>query len=358
MKDYYSILGISREATPEEIKKAFRKLAQKYHPDKQGGDEARFKEASEAYTVLSDAKKKAEYDAYGRTFGGAGGAQGGFGGANPFQDFDFSGFQAGGQGFDFGDIFGDVFGGEARRERRGRDISIDIELSFRDAVFGIERRVLINKVGLCDTCNGNGAAPNSEMDTCKTCNGQGQIRETRRSFFGVVTTNRECPTCDGRGSVPKQPCRTCAGRGVRKREEEIVVQIPAGVNNGEMIRMQGRGEAVAGGVAGDLYIKLHIKNDPRFIREGNNLTTPLNVKLTDALLGAEYTVQTLDGDITVQVPQGTKHNELLRVRGKGVPIESTGSARGDLFVRVNIDFPSKLSRRARKMLEDLRDEGI
>jgi len=283
MKNYYEVLGISKTATEDEIKTAFRKLAHKYHPDKKGGDEKKFKEVSEAYTVLSDKKKRAEYDTYGKTFAGGGPSAGGgssFGGRGFGFDFsNFQGFQgSGGQGgveFDFGDIFGEFFGGSPRARSRGRDISIDIELSFREAIFGTERRVLIAKVSTCTSCNGSGARKGSKTVACTSCNGKGNIRETRNSFFGTFTSTRTCPRCHGKGEVPETPCDICRGEGVTKREEEIHVVVPAGIENGEMIRMPRMGEAVPGGGAGDLYVKLHIREDRAFSREGNNLTTIL-----------------------------------------------------------------------------------
>ena len=364
MKDYYEILGITKSASEEDIKKAFRKLAQKYHPDKKGGDEAKFKELSEAYTVLSDKKKRAEYDTYGKTFAGGGpsGAQGaGFGG------FDFSNFQQGfhgfnGQGqnveFDLGDIFGEFFGGgDATGGRpRGRDISIDIELSFKESVFGAERRVLISKMAVCDVCNGSGAKKDSKMMTCKTCNGKGEIRETRNTFFGNFTSSRTCPTCHGRGEIPETACETCRGDGVVKRQEEVRINVPSGVQDGEMIRMPGRGEAAKGGGGGDLYVKLHVKKDAAFTREGNNLLTALPIKLTDALLGGEYRIRTLDGEESVKVAAGVVHGEIIRIRGKGVP--SGKGVRGDLLVRIDVEFPKKLSRTARDLIDKLRAEGL
>ncbi len=361
MKNYYDILGVQKGATEEDIKVAFRKLAHKYHPDKKGGDEAKFKEVSEAYAVLSDKRKRAEYDTYGKTFAGGGpqgGPQGGFGGFD-FSNFQgFQGFQGqNGQAFEFdlGDIFGDFFGGGGRA-RRGRDISIDIELPFRDSIFGTERRVLISKVGTCDVCEGTGAKKGSKTITCPTCNGKGEVRESRNSFFGNVSTSRTCSRCHGRGTVPEQPCEVCRGEGVAKREEEIRVSVPAGVEDGEMIRMPGRGEAVPGSKAGDLYVKLHVRADKLFTREQNNLITVLPIRLTDALLGGEYKVHTLDGDEMLTVPAGVVHGEMLRIRGKGVP--HGRGARGDLLVRVDIEFPKKLSKEARAIVEKLRAEGL
>ncbi|RJQ34362.1 molecular chaperone DnaJ [Candidatus Parcubacteria bacterium] len=353
MKDYYQILGVAKTASEDEIKSAFRKLAQKYHPDKKGGDEAKFKEVSEAYSVLSDNKKRAEYDTYGKTFAGGAGPGAGFGG------FDFSGFQQGnGQAFEFdlGDIFGEFFGGRGGNQRRGRDISIDIELPFKEAIFGTERRVLVAKLGLCEECSGSGAKQGTKMKSCASCNGRGQIHETRNTFFGQFSTARTCPTCKGRGEVPEIPCPKCRAEGILKREEEIRIAIPAGVDDGEMIRMPGQGEAAAGAPAGDLYVKLHVKSDARFTREGNNLSTKLSIKLSDALIGGEYTIPTLDGDEEISVPAGIVHGEMIRVRGKGVP-HGRGN-RGDLLVRIDIEFPKKLSKKARELIQELRTEGI
>ncbi len=358
MKNYYEVLGVEKGASQDEIKKAFRKLAAKYHPDKKTGDEARFKEISEAYAVLSDEKKRQEYDMYGRSFNGAG-PQGGAG----FGGFDFSGFQGfGGNGqqfeFDLNDIFGgfgDIFGGGRSQKARGRDISIDIELTFEEAVFGVTRTVLLNKMSACDTCKGSGAAAHSGMQTCTTCNGQGKMRETRSSILGSFTTVRTCDACHGKGQVPKEKCSACRGHGVLKKEEEIAIAIPAGIENGEMIRMTGRGEAIQAGTAGDLYIKIHVAPHKTITRDGDNLRTTLTIKLTDALLGATYTVETLDGGVQLHIPEGIKHGEVLRVRGKGVKV---GNGRGDFMVKIVIDIPHKLTRSARKLVEELRKEGL
>lgn len=358
-RDYYEILGVDKKAPKEEIKKAFRTLAHKYHPDKKGGDDAKFKEINEAYSVLSDDKKRAEYDSYGRTFNGAGSnAGGGFGG---FGDFDFSQFTQGGSGngfeFDLGDIFGNVFGGRSRAQtKRGRDISIDIELSFEESIFGVERKVLLNKVSKCDTCGGSGAEKGSEQVKCETCNGKGSIREVKKTFFGQFEQAHTCEVCHGTGKVPKVKCHTCHGAGVLKKETEIKVKIPPGIDNGEMMRLSGGGEAVSGGTAGDLYIKIYVKKHHLFHKEGQNLVMDQNIKLTDALLGSELSVQTLDGAIKVKIPEGITHGEILRIKGKGVPSERGN--RGDILIKININIPKKLSKEARKTIEDLKKEGI
>jgi molecular chaperone DnaJ len=355
MKDYYEILGITKKATEDDVKKAFRKLAQKYHPDKKGGDEAKFKEVSEAYSVLSDKKKRAEYDTYGKTFAGGGGPQQNYGG---FDFSNFQGFQGNFQEFDLGDIFGEFFGGAAGPQSapRGRDISIDIELSFRDSIFGTERKVLIAKMGQCDTCKGTGASKGSSVKSCATCNGKGELREARNSLFGTFTTTRPCTTCHGKGQVPEKVCETCRGEGVARKQEEIHIIVPAGVSDGEMIRMPSRGEVAPGGGAGDLYVKLHVKQDSAFTREGSNLLTSLPIKLSDALLGSEYHVQTLDGNIPVTIPAGIVHGDVVRVKGKGVP--HGRGVRGDLLIRVDIQFPKKLSAAAKALVEKLRTEGL
>ncbi|PIQ91563.1 MAG: molecular chaperone DnaJ [Parcubacteria group bacterium CG11_big_fil_rev_8_21_14_0_20_39_22] len=358
-KDYYQILGVDKKAAKEEIKKAFRKLAHKYHPDKKDGDEVKFKEASEAYAVLSDDKKRAEYDAYGRVFsdGASASGGGGFGGFD-FSDFVNQGGFGAGQGveFDLGDIFSEFFGGGGRsRTKRGRDISIDIELPFEESVFGVSRKVLLTKTSVCDICEGTGAK-SSKTKTCSKCNGKGKMHETRKSILGSFSTTRTCDACYGKGTVPEESCDRCLGSGVRRKEEEITVAIPAGIDSGEMIRMNGAGEAVAGGVSGDLYIKIHVVPHKNFRKEGNNLITDLSVKLSSALLGGEYVLETLDGNITVKIPAGISFGEILRVKGKGVPV--SGGRRGDLLIKINIQMPAKLSRIAKKAVEELKEEGI
>ncbi len=312
-------------------------------------------------------KKRAQYDQFGDGFANAGagwnqgGQAGGFSGG--FGDFDFSQFTQGGQGagfdFDLGDIFGDVFGNgrSSRRQTvRGRDISIDIELSFEDAVFGVERVILLNKTSVCSACSGTGAEKGSELSECQTCNGKGTIREMKKTFFGQFATTRTCDSCLGSGKIPKVKCSQCRGAGVLKKESEIKVKIPSGIDDGEMIRLSGAGEAVSGGTAGDLYIKIHIKKHPLFRRDGHNLVTDLNIKLSQALLGCDYVLHTLDGDITVKIPEGVAFGETLRIKGKGVPYDN--SRRGDILVKINIMMPKKLSKSAKKTIDELKKEGI
>ncbi len=356
-KDYYNILGVDKKASKDEIKKAFRTLAHKYHPDKKTGDAEKFKEINEAYSILSDDQKRAQYD----QFGSAGPNMGGFGGAG-FEGFDFSQFTQGGANgsfeFDFSDIFGDVFGGGGRKgqQKRGRDISIDMQLNFEESIFGVERSVLLNKVSKCDICNGTGAEKGAEMATCSVCNGKGTLREVKRTFFGQYETTVTCENCHGQGKIPKTKCHECGGKGTLKRETEIKVKIPAGIENGEMVRLSGAGEALSGGQPGDLYIRIYVKKHPVFRKEGNNLFMDMEVKLSDALLGGEQVISTLDGDIKLSIPEGIIHGEILRIKGKGVPYEK--GKRGDILVKVSIALPRKLSKEARKAIELLKKEGL
>jgi len=356
-KDYYKTLGVEKNASKEDIRKAFHKLAHKYHPDKSTGDEQKFKEVNEAYQILSDDKKRAQYDQFGNAgFGGQGGPGGGF----DFSGFDFSGFNRGQNGsfeFDLGDIFGDIFGGGRRTKvKRGRDISVDILITFKESIFGTERKLLINKVGLCDVCNGAGAEKDTDVKKCATCDGSGQIKEAMRSILGTFQTAKTCPACHGRGKIPEKKCQACGGDGVRKKDEEVRVKVPAGINNGEMIRMSERGEAVADGQNGDLYIKIHVERDELWRRSGNDLLADIKIKLTDAILGTDYKLKTLEGDLTLTIPTGIAYGEMLRVKGKGVPSER--GRRGDLLIRVIFPTPNKLSKKAKKIIEDLREEGL
>ncbi len=367
-KDYYEILGVNKDASKDEIKKAFYKLAHKYHPDKKGGDEKRFKEVNEAYQVLSDEAKRKNYDQFGASFENMRQGQGAYGQSNGFGGFDFSGFQNAGDGFggvefDFGnlnDIFSDFFGGSAGRQKsgdvRGRDISTEMEITFSEAVFGVTRTFLMTKKSMCDTCQGTGGKPGAKMETCGHCNGQGRIHETKRSFFGTFSSTKVCDECLGSGKVPTEKCPTCKGAGVIRKETEISLNIPAGIRDGEMMRLAGMGEAVSRGTPGDLYVKINVLSHPVFKREGGNLIMDMDLKFTDALLGAERTVKTLDGEITVKIPEGVSMNEILRVKGKGMPLGR--GKRGDLLIKLNIILPKKLSRKEKELIEKLKEEGI
>ncbi len=368
-KNYYDILGVDKKASKDEIKKAFRKLAHQYHPDKKDGNADKFKELNEAYSVLSDDQKRSQYDMYGQTFANAGGSgQGGFSGnwqdfAENFKSagFDFGGSGFGGQEFDLGDIFGEFFSGGARAQtKRGRDISIDIELTFEEAIFGVERNILLNKVSVCSTCSGTGGKPpagggSPETVECKQCNGKGKIRELKRSIFGSIEMTRNCEACSGSGKVPKDKCPVCDGLGILKKQDEINIKIPSGIENGEMIRISGNGEAVKGGTPGDLYIKTHVKKHKVFQKQGNDLVMFLDVKLSDALLGSTYNIETLDGKVDLKIPEGANTGDILQIKGKGVP---SGRSRGDILAHLRIIIPKKLSKSAKELVEKLRGEGV
>ncbi len=365
-KDYYQNLGVTKSASKDEIKKAFYKLAAKYHPDKKGGDEAKFKEVNEAYQVLSDDKKRKEYDTYGQTFNGAGpqgtqngGGFGGFGGGFNPSDFSNVEFDMG----DLGDIFGDVFGGfggfgGGQRVKRGRDISLEITIPFQEAVFGTERTILLSKVGVCKTCTGTGAAKGSKTKTCIICNGQGKVHDTKRTFMGMMQTVKTCEACHGAGKVPEEKCHDCRGAGVHNLKEDVEVNIPAGISNGEMIRMSQMGEAVAHGTSGDLYIKVSVSAHKLWKREGHDLVMTHSIKLTDALLGAKQVVEGLDGPITLDIPVGVSPHEILRIKGRGVPHVHDKGRRGDILVKLDLQLPKKLSKSAMKLVEELKEEGL
>ncbi len=348
MNDYYNILGVSKGATKEEIKRAYHKLAHKHHPDKNQGEDKKFKEINEAYQILSDDKKRAEYDAYGRVFSG----QGEQAGPN-WGDF--------GVNFDFEDIFDTFFGGQTgqrTRTKRGRDISIDLEISFEEAVFSAERNVLISKNSLCDKCKGSGAEPGSAIDKCPVCNGSGRVHEERRSFFGSFTSLRECSKCSSRGAIPSKKCSQCKGHGIIFKSEEIKIKIPAGIQNSEMIKMTGMGEAMPGGTPGDLYARIYVARHPVFRREGDNLTMDLDIKISEAILGGEREIATLDGKIKLKIPAGIDSGEILRVKGRGVPRGVRNTMRGDLMIKVFVRTPKKISHQIKKLVDELGKEGI
>lgn len=351
-KDYYKILGIDKNASQDEIKRAFRKLAHQYHPDKEGGNEEKFKEVNEAYQVLKDEKKRQAYDQFGSgAFDGSGGF-GGFNGGQGFGGFDFSGFQ-GAQ--DFGDIFGDIFsgfgGGQRRsRERRGSDIQIDLDLTFEEAVFGTEKDITLTKAVSCKRCAGNGAEPGSGMETCSECQGHGVVIRAQRTILGTVQSKTTCEKCHGTGEIPKKSCTTCHGDGVEKKKQTHTITIPEGVDHGSTLRIRGEGEAVKGGKPGDLFVRLHVKQDKRFEREGFTIHSETKIGFTQAALGTKVDVLTVDGDVELDIPAGTQSGTVFRLRGKGVP---HGRDRGDHFVVVTVVTPKKLSRHQKELLEDL-----
>jgi len=359
-KDYYNILGVKKDASKDEIKKAFHKLAMKHHPDKNGGDDKKFKEVNEAYQVLSDDKKRSNYDQFGSTdmggFGGGRQGQGGFGG---FGGFDFS---QGGMEFDMGDlgdIFGDFFGGGMRRggkTKKGRDIEVSIDLSFEESIFGVKKTISINKNSVCKDCDGSGAKKGTKLNICKVCGGNGKVAEIKRSILGSFQTVKTCDECFGSGKIPSEKCHTCKGTGIHKQNEEIKVNIPAGIDNDQMIKLSENGETIRGGKSGDLYIKVKIKNNTSYRREGINLVKDISIKLTDAILGTTYKLKILEGNIIeVKIPEGINNGEMLRIRGKGIPYQGS---RGDIILLIKIEMPKKLNKKQKELIEELKDEGF
>ncbi len=347
-RDYYEILSVERTASDGEIKSAYRKLALKYHPDRNPGDkqaEERFKECAEAYAVLADVEKRAAYDRYGHA--GVSSAAG----AGGFDPSVFTGFEdiLGGLGDIFG--FGDIFGGGRRRggPQRGADLRYDLEISFEESATGSETSIQIPRQENCETCGGSGAAPGTSPTVCNLCRGQGQVR-TQQGFFTVART---CPQCRGTGRTITKPCSTCRGAGRVAKERKITVKIPAGIATGQQLRLQGEGEAgVAGGPPGSLYVVIHVQDHEFFRRDGVNLFCEIPVNFPTVALGGEIEVPTLDGPETIKVPEGTHTGTTLRLRGKGMP-DVNGRGRGDLFATVQVTTPKKLTKEQRQAVEQL-----
>ena len=346
-RDYYEVLGVSRTATDVEIKSAYRKLALKYHPDRNPGDHAaeeKFKESAEAYSVLADGDKRHLYDRYGHA-GLGGAATGGF---DPTV---FTGFEdiLGGLGDIFG--LGDVFGGGRRRGgvQRGADLRYDLEISFDEAAKGTETSVQIPRLESCETCSGSGAAPGSKATTCPQCQGRGQLRY-QQGFFTVART---CGQCRGTGSVIAKPCTTCKGAGRVQKERKLTVRVPAGIATGQRLRLSGEGEAGGpGGPAGDLYVVIHVQEHPFFQRDGNDLYCEVPLNFPTLALGGEIRIPTLEGEEPFKVPEGTGSGQSFRLRGRGMP-DVSGRGRGDLFITVKVITPKKLSKEQKKLLEQL-----
>jgi molecular chaperone DnaJ len=360
-KDYYKILGINKDASKEAIKRAYRELAQKYHPDKAGGDEKKFKEINEAYQVLSDDKKRAQYDQFGAIFEQPGFDFSGFAGQGVnFEDL-FRGFS--GQGGDFSDIFGDIFstfGGRGRARHyktKARDISIDLELTLEDIYKGIKKDIKLQKLIKCPICKGGGGESGSSMKKCSVCKGSGEIHQTQRTFFGSFSQITTCSNCRGEGEIPEKICSKCRGRGVIKDTETITINIPFGVDDGQIIKFEGQGEAgKQGELPGDLYVKIHLKKHKDFIKKGDDIYYELPISFTQAVLGDKIEIPTLEKKVNLKIPAGIQSGKLIRIRGKGLSRAAGG--RGDQFVKIQIETPQKISQKVKELLEKLKDEGI
>ncbi|UBM59660.1 molecular chaperone DnaJ [Marinilongibacter aquaticus] len=357
-RDYYEVLGVSKDASAEELKKAYRKLAIKFHPDKNPDDkdaEAKFKEIAEAYSVLSDPQKKARYDQFGHA--GMGGAAGGGAGGFSMDDI-FS---------QFGDIFGDespfssFFGGSRgggggrRGVRKGSDLRIKLKLTLTDISKGVEKKIKVKRYTACQTCNGNGAKNGTALDTCQTCKGQGQVRRVQQTMLGQMVTTSTCPTCNGEGKIVSERCEVCFGEGRQLTEDQISIKIPAGVTEGMQLSMSGKGNVpVRGGVPGDLLIVIEEEEHPELKRDGQNVIYDLPVNFVDAVLGTDYEIPTVDGKVKIKLKSGTQGGEILRLRGKGLP-NINGYGTGDQLVHVNIYTPTSVSSDEKRALEQMRN---
>lgn len=354
-RDYYEVLGIGRDADDAAIKKAYRVLAKKYHPDMNPGDaeaEKKFKEASEAYAVLSDPEKRRQYDQFGHAaFEGGAGGPGGFGG------FDFNGADFGDI---FGDIFGDLFGGGTRRGGRanngpmkGANIRKSIRITFEEAVFGCEKELEVVLKDPCTTCNGTGAKPGTSPETCSKCGGKGQVVYTSQSFFGTVQNVQTCPSCGGTGKVIKEKCTSCSGTGFTSSKKRIQVSIPAGIDNGQSVRIREKGEPGAnGGPRGDLLVEVNVSRHPIFQRQDMHIFSTVPITFAQAALGGDVKVPTVDGDVIYTVKAGTKTDTKVRLKGKGVPSLRNAQVRGDHYVTLVIQTPDKLSPEAKEALRE------
>jgi len=348
-RDYYEVLGVNKDASADEIKKAFRRKAIELHPDKQGGDEAKFKEVNEAYEVLKDPSKKQRYDQFGHAgVGGNGGDFDGFGGFG----------QGGAQSFDFGDLgLGDIFssffgggGGGQSRQARGRDVEARVDISFEQAVFGTEVELSINIQDTCEHCNGTTVEPGSQLKTCPNCNGAGQVTNVMRTIFGNIQQAAICPTCHGSGKVPEKVCTVCHGKGTQPKSQHIELKVPAGIDDGATIRLREHGEAIANGPKGDLYVNVRVKPHKKFTREGDLILSEEHVSMVDAALGTEIEVDTVDGPVRMKVPAGTQSGSDFKLSNHGVP-HLKGGSRGAHIVTLLVDTPTKLTKQQKELLE-------
>lgn len=357
MKDYYQILGVPRDATADDIKRAYYKLAHKFHPDK-GGDEKKFKEVNEAYQILSNKDKRAQYDKFGRVFeGGEQGADFQWAWGRPDIGFDF-GFE------DLGEMFEEMFGfGSAPRKkrdlRRGKNIEIELEIPLEDTLAAKEKEIGLQKYIVCSRCGGAGAEPGTKVRECFSCRGTGHVQQIRKTFFGSFTKWAVCPECRGEGYRSEKPCNVCQGEGRVKGEEKVAIFMPAGVDSNQVIKIEGKGESGRrGGKAGDLYVRILVKPHPIFARKGDEVYISLPISFTQAVLGDEIEAPTLEGKkILLKVPPGTESGRIFRISGKGIP-HFQGLGRGDLYVELLVKTPKKLTKTQKELLERLKTEGI
>lgn len=361
-RDYYEVLGVERNADADTIKKAYRKAAIKYHPDKNPGDkqaEEKFKEAAEAYDVLSNADKRARYDRFGHA--GMSGAAGGGGGFEGFGGFGGGGFSMEDIFSQFGDIFGGHFGGSSRAGssravNRGSDIRVTVKLSLAEIAEGTTKKLKINKTIACDKCGGTGAKDASSYSTCATCNGSGYVTRVESTFFGRMQTQNVCPTCGGTGKVITAKCDKCGGEGVVRGDEVVEIRIPAGVGEGMAVTVSGKGNAARhGGINGDLLVMIEEERNPELVRDGNDLIHNLNLPLTTCILGGDVEVPTIDGRAKIKIAAGTHAGKVLRLRGKGLP-DVNGYGRGDILIVVDITIPDSLTSEERKLVEQLAEQ--
>ncbi|MDD3678756.1 MAG: molecular chaperone DnaJ [Patescibacteria group bacterium] len=361
-KDYYEILGVAKSATKEEIKKAYRKLALKYHPDKGGTkeDEAKFKEINEAYNILSNDEKRKSYD----QFGHAGPNMGSGAGSYNWSDFAQSGYGTGGFNVNFedlgglGDIFGDFFGGarSSRAQKRGADVETEILIDFMDAVKGLQKEIVLDKLNQCDKCNGSGAEPGTKIKTCPTCGGSGQIKKARQTMFGTFAQVATCDDCDGTGKIPEKRCSKCGGAGRLKERKGLKIKIPAGIEDGQTIRLSGKGEAGPKGTpAGDLYLRIRIKPNREFERSGPNIKSETEISFPRASLGTVVEVKTVHGKVKLKIPAGTQSGKIFKIAEKGMPIINSGRF-GDHLVTVVVKTPTRLTRKQKKLLEEFESD--
>lgn len=356
-RDYYEVLGVAKGASDDEIKKAFRRKAIELHPDR-GGDEEKFKEVNEAYEVLKDQQKRQRYDQFGHA--GVGGASGG---GNPFEGFNFGG-QGHSVNFDFddlggfGDLFGSFFGGgggnrRSKRPERGRDVEMEMVLDFEEAVFGVETEVRLNVHDVCEHCKGSTVEPGHELKTCETCKGSGQEVRVAQTIFGNIQQAVTCQKCGGKGKIPEVKCSVCNGVGTERKDKNITVKIPAGIDDGATIRLSGYGEATANGNKGDLYVHIRVKPHKEFTREGDLVLSKAHIDMVDAALGTEIDVATVDGPVRMKVPAGTQTGTDFKLSGHGIP-HLRSDARGAHIVTVIVDTPTKLTKEQRELLEQFK----